>query len=471
MAKSLQRSGTVQFNHVFTKEHPGNIDDFYTLDKVLMGEGSYGRVTRGVNKSTGAERAVKAIDIARINDIARFEQEIKIQQSLDHPNIVKLHEVIVDAKKYYLIMELCSGGELFDRIVDEVERHDGSHAFGEAGAATYMRQILGAMNYLHQHNYVHRDIKPENFLLQTKARDAEIKVIDFGLATRFPTEGKTSLKTKAGTPYYVAPQVLDGKYDEKSDIWSCGVIAYILMSGYPPFYGDTDDEILRMVKKGHFDFPSPEWDNVSKTAKAFISQMLTFDPKKRPSADAMLTHEWISREAAPCQGTINKDLGLRLKKFRSTSKLKKAALSVIAQQLKDEDVQELRKTFLALDDNKDGMLSAQEIRDGMNRQGLKLPDDLEGILRGLDTDGSGKIDYTEFLASTLTAKEYLRKDVMWAAFRVFDVDGDGVITGEELSKVLQVIDPSINKQMISEADIDGDGTISFDEFCKMLKTD
>eukprot|EP00416_Gambierdiscus_australes_P035538 CAMPEP_0171094780 /NCGR_PEP_ID=MMETSP0766_2-20121228/42341_1 /TAXON_ID=439317 /ORGANISM="Gambierdiscus australes, Strain CAWD 149" /LENGTH=506 /DNA_ID=CAMNT_0011553493 /DNA_START=19 /DNA_END=1540 /DNA_ORIENTATION=- len=468
-AQGSRHGDAVHFTHIFTKESPGDIHEYYTLDKTLIGEGSFGIVCRGVNKSTGAERAIKAVNVAKINDVTRFEQEIKIQQLLDHPNICKLHEVIKDAKKYYLVMELCKGGELFDRIEEEASKNDGDFAFTEVGAATYMRQILGAMNYLHQCRFVHRDIKPENFLLQSKAPDAEIKVIDFGLATSFPAEG-CALKTRAGTAFYVAPQVLAGSYDEKCDIWSCGVIAYILLSGYPPFHGDTDNQILRRVKRGRFEFPSPEWDNISASAKDFISQMLTYDPKPRPTAEAMLVHDWL-HAASPSahRGTISKDLGSRLKKFRSSSRIKKAALSVIAKQLSDEDVQELKGIFQALDQNQDGFLSPAEIREGMAMHNIRMPHDLEGILRGLDTDGSGRIDYTEFLASTLTAKEYLKEDVMRAAFHVFDQDGNGSITGDELAQVLKLIDPELQGQMMGEADLDGDGKISYEEFCKMLK--
>merc|ERR1719291_1124996 len=143
-----------------------------------------------------------------------------------------------------------------------------------------MRQIMRAIHYLHKNNFVHRDIKPENFLLQHDGGDAEIKVIDFGLAKTYEVGSDDRMRTKAGTPYYVAPQVLAGSYDEKCDIWSCGVIAYILLCGYPPFYGDQDKDILKMVKKGEFEFPSPDWDDRSPESKDLITKMLTMDPAK-----------------------------------------------------------------------------------------------------------------------------------------------------------------------------------------------
>lgn len=468
----IGRGGTLTFKHVFTSENPGHIDDYYRIDRKTLGEGSYGLVSKATDKNTGAVRAIKAIDRSKITDEKRFEDEVTIQQQLDHPNIVKLYEVFKDAKRVYLVMELCTGGELFDRIVQEAEKHEGDHAFDERGAATYMQQILGAMHYLHQKHFVHRDIKPENFLLQSEDSNAEIKVIDFGLAKRFVPGTDLAMKTKAGTPYYVAPQVLMGSYDEKCDVWSCGVIAYILLCGYPPFYGDRDDEILRRVKKAEYEFPSPDWDNISSAAKDMIRKMLTFDPVKRPSAQEMLEHPWLVKEAAKAtKGTISRDLGNKLRLFRGTSKMKKVALTLIAQQLKDDELTELRETFIALDRNKDGMLSPTEIREGLAKHKVSIPADLEDVMRNLDTDGSGSIDYTEFIAATMSTKQYLKKEVMWAAFRIFDKDGDGVITKSELALILQDTDMKVAESMVQEVDLDGDGTIDFEEFCKMMEED
>jgi calcium-dependent protein kinase len=315
-------------------------------------------------------------------------------------------------------------------------------------------------------HYVHRDIKPENFLLATKERNAAIKVIDFGLAKLH--EPGTTMKTKAGTPYYVAPQVLQGCYDEKCDIWSCGVIAYILMCGYPPFYGDSDDEILRRVRSGRFDFPSPDWDNISSHGKDFISKMLTLDPAKRPSAAEMQEHPWIHDHAAKPTGSITRDIAGKMKSFSAASKLKKVALTVIAQQINDKDVEELRKTFAILDANNDGSLTMKEMQDGLKQAGLPIPPELSNLFDSIDTDGTQQIDYTEFLASMLQQQHYARREMLWAAFRVFDLDGDGQITKEELHQALSGVSDAMVQKMLGEVDTDGDGTISFDEFTEMM---
>lgn len=476
----MTKKPTLVFKHEFTNQNPGRLDDYYDCDrKNFLGEGSYGRVTKAKDKTTGANRAIKAIDVGKITDHTRFEEEILIQQELDHPNIVKLYEVFKDAKRIYLVMELCLGGELFDRIVEEAEKHGEGQAFDERAAAKYMAEILGAIYYLHSHNFVHRDIKPENFLLQSKAADAPIKVIDFGLAKVYKP-GSDPMITKAGTPYYVAPQVLMGKYDEKCDLWSCGVIMYILLCGYPPFYGDRDEDILAMVKKGNFDFPSPDWDEISQPAKDLISKMLTFDPKNRCSAKDLVGNDpWLKGNLEAKKGTVHKALGNRLRDFRGHSKLKKIALTLIAKQLEDDDIEELKNTFQLLDTNQDGMLSLQEVEEGMKTHKVDVSADFKEVLLQLDTDGSGNIDYTEFIAATMTTRQYLKKEVMWAAFRTFDKDGDGTITKAELAAMLTGgMESKDNDQaqvfksvetIIKEVDLDGDGLISYDEFCKMME--
>jgi len=469
----------MKFDHGFTQSQEGLISDHYTMNKEKLGEGSYGQVTIGKHKSTGQERAIKAINVDRISNKNRFNEEIRIQQALDHPNIVKLYEVFKDAKRIYLVMELCTGGELFDKIVEEAEvSAKEGHAFEEKIAAVYMRQIMRAIYYLHSQEYVHRDIKPENFLLQHKGKDAEIKVIDFGLAKKYkPGMDKEDkdyyMQTKAGTPYYVAPQVLAGKYNEKCDIWSCGVILYILLCGYPPFFGERDADILANVKRGKFEFPSPDWDDASKDAKDLIKLMLKMNPDERPNATEVLSHKWFNCMELPstaASATIKSSLVSKLQTFQSIGRLKRVALTLIAKQMGWKEIEELKAQFEAMDENNDGTLQVAELIDGLSKFKVSMPDDLAETLEKLDTDGSGSIDYTEFIAATMTKHQYGTQERLWEAFRVFDKDGNGMITWDELEAVLNSanVNRETAKKMIAEVDLDGDGCLSFEEFCDMM---
>merc|ERR1719487_933576 len=222
---------------------------------------------------------------------------------MDHPNIIKLYESFEDHRNIYLIMEMCSGGELFDRIIE-------TGHFTEVQAAIVMQQILRAMFYMH-----------ENFLFQTKdpLEKCTLKIIDFGLSCKFSEGGV--LTTKAGTPYYVAPQVLAGKYDQSTDMWSCGVIMYVILCGYPPFYGETDADVLTKVRLGNFTFNAADWKNVSEDAKNLIRMLLKMNPKDRFTAEQSLNHIWVEKKA-PKAASAPLQTGLvdNLRSFRSQNK-------------------------------------------------------------------------------------------------------------------------------------------------------
>jgi calcium-dependent protein kinase len=322
----------------------------------------------------------------------------------------------------------------------------------------------------------HRDLKPENFLFQSKEpiKQNVLKLIDFGLST-FIEPGK-SMKTRAGTPYYVAPEVLAGAYDELCDSWSAGVIMYTLMCGYPPFHGKNDKEILARVKKGIFDFPKRDWGDISRDATKLISELLRLNPRSRCSAQRALNSNWIMHKAPEA-----KDMPLstgfvdKLSQFRSQNRFKKAVLQIIAGQLSDDQIGELRQTFTAMDANGDGLLTREELQSGLNRAGLSVPiADLNKIMEGIDADNSGVIDYTEFLAATIDHTNYLKEDVCRTAFNVFDLDGDGKITQEELRTVLEndedaQMDETEAADVMKGVDADGDGQIDFNEFMAMMR--
>jgi calcium-dependent protein kinase len=446
----------------------------YNIERKTIGTGTYGMVAKGVHKITRAVRAVKTIQKTRLkgqNKVQQFRQEIQIMKEMDHPNILKLYETYEDRNNIYLVLELCKGGELFDRIADR------GTGLTEELAAEYMKQILQALYYMHTAGVMHRDLKPENFLLFGPKDEDPLKVIDFGLATHFDTTKRDPKKTRAGTPYYVSPQVLTDVYTEKCDVWSAGVICYILLCGYPPFYGDSDGEIMAMVKKAYFTFPSPEWTHVSTDAKELIEAMLTLKEEDRISAEGALHHKWIQRTAqkAPEIGPeIAKRIVKNFQNFQGQSRLKKVAMTLIAQHLQEDKIDELKDIFKGIDKNDDGTLTYSEIKEGLAKSDSTLGRNLEVALAEIDSDASGVIEYTEFLAAAMERKLYIQRDVCWNAFQVFDLNSDGVITKEELHKVLsasEVTDSfpmSTVEAMIKEVDQNGDGHVDFDEFFQMM---
>merc|ERR1712232_408338 len=330
---------------------------------------------------------------------------------------------------------------------------------------------------MHENHVCHRDLKPENFIFSTKEaiEKSILKIIDFGLSCSFTAD--QVLTTKAGTPYYVAPQVLAGKYDQLSDLWSCGVIMYVLLCGYPPFFGETDAEVLSKVRLGNFSFNAADWKNVSEDAKNLIRMLLKMNPRDRYTAEQALNHEWIKNKAPKATGgALQEGMVQNLRGFRSQNKLKKAALQIIANQLNEEQIKALRDTFMSLDANGDGKLTINEMKDGIKKAGLKeIPPDLQQIMEDIDSDGSGVIDYTEFLAATLDKRTYLKEDVCWSAFRVFDRNGDGKISQQELKEVLgdgsvtDTLGKGLVESLMSEVDANGDGVIDFEEFMAMMK--
>ena len=249
-------------NFISSKTTP--ISKEYIMGKTL-GSGAFGTVRLAIHKATKQTRAVKVLKKAE-QDMEALLKEVEILSKLSHPNIMQIYEVFNDKTNFYIVSEFCQGGELFDQISKKGN-------FSENDAAKIMKQVLSAITYSHQNNIVHRDLKPENILLEDKSSDLVVKIIDWGCAMSFKKNEK--MHNADGTPYYIAPEVLEGNYDEKCDVWSCGVILYIMLCGYPPFNGETDDEILQAVKKGTFDFPKEEWGTVSQDAKDLINKMLT----------------------------------------------------------------------------------------------------------------------------------------------------------------------------------------------------
>jgi len=458
----------------FVATNGGRVDDSYNIGKNI-GSGAYGTVQEGTDKATGAVRAIKSINKKLVGDADRLANELDIMKSLDHPHIIKLFETFEDARFIYLVMECCVGGELFDKIVDT----DGG--FSEVQAAKMIRQVISAIFYMHKNLIAHRDIKPENCLLRNDVmEDLDLVLIDFGLSSRFSPGGE-AMKTRACTPFYVAPEVLGGFYNEKCDCWSLGVMMYVLLCGGPPFYGQTDQEVLNKVQKGDFDYDMPVWNEISRDAIDLIDNLLVVNPRKRFTAEQAFNHYWIQNLAPNASGAIlSREALSNFSAFRQQNKFMKAALTVIAQQVDETAIANLKEMFKSLDKDGDGTLTLEEMREGLAKSNVEVPVNLEEIMKAVDSDGSGEIDYTEFLAATIDRKKYTQEDVCWAAFRVFDLDGNGKITKDELATVFSGggvtkleetfgLEREEIEKLIEEVDQDGDGEIDFEEFMAMMK--
>lgn len=446
------------------------ISDLYDIEKKKLGAGAFGSVQKVRNKSTQLVRAMKSCLKPLVKNVDVIWKEVNIMKRLDHPNIIKLYDTFEDHRSVYLIMEICAGGELFNRIL-EVGR------FGEGEAAVVMQHIFRGVFYMHSKRITHRDLKPENFLLTESGVSVDksgLKIIDFGLSHDFPEEG-TNLRTKAGSAYYVSPQVLNASYDHMGDMWSLGVINYILLCGSPPFEGETDPEIFAKIKTGEYEYDEANWGQISQDAKNLIDGLLTFEPKHRTTADQAMKSTWVSKLAPKAVPGRKFSMLENLRAFQSVNTFKKAAMQVVASEMSEGQIKALRETFLALDSNGDGMLSAQELRDGMSKIGLsEVPADLGRIWDALDCKTTGSIDYTEFLGASMDKKTYMQEDVCWAVFRVFDKDGNGKISKEEIAEVLRDRDiahvaATDIANIVTTIDLNGDGEIDFEEFMKMMR--
>ena len=449
---------------VFINQITGKMEDKYEIIKEL-GSGAFSRCLQVKNKTTGNLYACKEIQKKKMADLEGFKYEINILIKLDHPNIIKLYEVYENENYFYLIMELCSGGELFDRIITNIEN---GKPFTEEQAAIIFQQMMSAINYCHKNNIVHRDLKPENLLLLDQSPNSPIKVIHFGMSKI--CDPNDIMFERVGTAYYISPEVLEGMYDEKCDIWSAGVILYILLCGYPCFNGETDEQIYKQIRKKKYEFPSPEWDIISNDAKNLIKKMLS-DADERISAEEVLKDSWVVDHAPNAKkGGLVQINENQLKNYAASSKMRKAVLTYIASRLTQNEIEELNKNFQEIDDNNDGKLTLEEIKKAVSKNKDINIEHIEEIFKSIDTDGSGCIEYTEFISASLDKSLYLKKEKLKDAFSLFDIDHNGKINNAEIAKVLGMDKKSKEiSKIIEKYDTNKDGEIDFEEFFEMMK--
>ena len=449
----------------FVQKADGKLLDSYDVIKQL-GKGGYGKVYEIRSKKTGEIRACKHLSKLNIKNLEKFKREIEILKKMDHPNIIKLYEVFESERSLYLVMEECKGGEVFDKIVERIQA---KQMYSEKDAANIIQQVLSCIQYCHNHNICHRDLKPENLLYLNPGseRDNRIKVIDFGLS-----QNADKLKTKVGTAYYVSPEILKGNYTQLCDIWSAGVILYILLTGDPPFNGASDQIIYNKIMKFDFSFPEKKWKHISKEAKDLLQNHMLVPENKRATAKQVLEHNWFKNASDVPLTSLGFTTNFFIDYIQG-SNMKKMSLMYIASRLDENEINNLKKVFSAFDKSKDGQISYEELRQGLIqlKSNRITEQDVYFLFQALDVDRNGKIDYTEFIAATLQRANYLRNDRLLEAFLNFDKDKSGKITKEELLGALKANktqEKEIEKY-IKAVDKNKDGKIDYNEFLDLMQ--
>ncbi|KAH9617770.1 hypothetical protein KSS87_016107 [Heliosperma pusillum] len=472
-----------------------NIRDLYMLGRKL-GQGQFGTTYLCTEIATGIEYACKSISKRKLiskEDLEDVRREIQIMHHLaGHKYIVTIKGAYEDSLYVHIVMELCSGGELFDRIIQRGQ-------YSERKAAELTKIVVGVVETCHSLGVMHRDLKPENFLLVNKDDDFSLKAIDFGLSVFFkPGQLFTDV---VGSPYYVAPEVLLKHYGPEADVWTAGVILYILLSGVPPFWAETQQGIFDEVLKGQIDFDSDPWPLISDSAKDLIRKMLCLQPSERLTAHQVLCHPWICENGVAPDRALDPAVLSRLKHFSAMNKLKKMALRVIAENLSEEEIAGLREMFESMDTDNSGAITFEELKAGLKRYGSNLKDT---EIRDLMDANARKevalltiVKYQSFdavldlpllslhafvwdfenvllplsISATIHLNKLEREEHLVAAFQYFDKDGSGSITIDELQEACQ--EQGLNdlylEDVIKEVDQNNDGTIDYGEFVAMMR--
>ncbi|XP_078162496.1 calcium-dependent protein kinase 29-like isoform X1 [Carex rostrata] len=445
-----------------------DISSLFILDKEL-GRGQFGITYLCTDRARGQKYACKSVAKRKLTskrDVDDMRREVMILQHLSgQPNVVEFKGAYEDIENVYLVMELCSGGELFDRIAAK------KGGYTEQKAAAVCRDIVTVVHVCHFMGVMHRDLKPENFLHVSKDEDSELKATDFGLSV-FIEEGKT-YRDVVGSAYYVAPEVLQRNYGKEIDVWSAGIILYILLSGVPPFWADTEKGIFDAILHSDVDLLSAPWPSISNDAKDLIRKMLTKDPKRRLTAAEALEHPWLREGGVASSKPIHSAVLARMKQFRATNKLKKLALKVIAESLSEEDSKGLKQMFKNMDTDGSGTITFEELKIGLSRLGSQLAEgEVRQLLDAADVDRSGAIDYIEFTTAMMHRHKLDDEGNLRKAFDYFDKDRNGYITRDELSQAMTKYgmgDETTISEVLDDVDTDKDGIISYEEFVNMMR--
>lgn len=452
----------------------GNMAQFYKICEKI-GKGCFGKVYKVYHDITGQYRALKVVKKKTINlqdGDKEFLKEIEVLSQIEHPNIIQIYEYFEVEDSYFVIVELAKGYELMDAII-ELDK------FNEKQAICIMEQLFSSVSYMHSIGILHRDLKLENIMTENKTlREINIKLIDFGSAYCISKNNYSKkLKLKVGSPYYMAPEVINGNYDIRCDNWSVGVIMYILLTGEPPFFGETNSETFEKVKKGEIDVTKKQWIRLSENAKDLIQKFLTLDVNKRITVQQALKHPWISDNKKMEQVQII-DIKDKITRFNSLQKLQQSILTYLVRNFSSSEYcNELKLIFKKLDTSGDGKLSYNELREGFDKYfiGYSLkPEEFLELAKSIDVDGSGFIEYDEFLTAFLNKELLFSEKNLTSAFSHFDIDKSGKLSKAELVNVIGLFEKEkgtdgILDELMKEVDLNKDGEISLSEFKKLMK--
>jgi len=451
--KAIARRGSIPISGRYTCSR--KLEQDYVIESKVLGSGMSGPVLLATSRRDSRKYAVKSFKKKGLSCKTRAElqNEVEVYLTLDHPHVAKLEMVFETEEVIHLVMEYMEGGELYDRLAARRQ-------YTEENAAETAYQILLAVAYLHAHQIAHRDLKLENFLYEKRDSDL-LKLIDFGFAKYW--DPNTTMSQSCGSLHYVAPEVLAHSYTTQADMWSVGVLVYMLLTGVPLFHG-TDDEILRNIKACKPRYSS-RFYKLSQEAQAFVRSLLVKDTTLRLTASGALEHPWIKARGQGRVTKIDTQILQSLRSFAHASHFRRAVLSMMAWSLSADDIAELREQFLLLDTQKTGTITHRELKQLLEERFCISSEEAQALFESLDTDKDQQIEYTEFLAAALIGRVKAHEDVLRKTFSRFDRNQSGHISIQDLRLILgDAFEPGDFEDMIREVDTSGDGKIDYDEF-------
>lgn len=443
-----------------------DIQKYYNFIKVL-GSGRYGTVReaakKGMSPALLSNYAVKSLSKADIaQDLMYYRRELEILMHVDHPNIVNFFEVYEDEAYIHIVMELCSGGDLFDHL-------NLVGSFSEQAAVEITKQLISAINHLHTMKVCHRDLKPENFMYLDTSKRGGIKLVDFGLAKRW--KGTQLMKSKVGSPYFVAPEVMTGNYDFRCDVWSLGVVLYLLLCGQPPFLGNNATEVYNKSKEGVVVFDSKVWLRVSDHAKDLICKMLVVNPHDRITLSQAAGHPFFRTFSQPIQSWDERIL-TNIQNWQAPEMFQKEVLKIMMKFSTPTCIEQLNTSFAMLDSSGTGFVSVEEVVTAFNELGKPLAATQVAELK--EKFQGNRINYSEFLIAAADKKRVLDDAALHVAFKFFDFvtpkqNDKGYLTMSSISVAFQRIGISIDPADICETMLWGENSrITFEDFKAMM---